>query len=176
MNTEAITRVVVLNANYTFLNIIDWKKCMCLLEKGKVQIVKYSDALINSIQGAVRIPAVIRLIKLVRTVYKARVPFSKKNVYIRDGFKCCYCGKTGIRLTIDHVVPKSKGGKSTFENCVAACFECNNQKGHKTCREAKMFPKSRMNQPTISEFMQMKIEVYGIGDFLKDLFTNDLTE
>ena len=165
-----IERVVVLNANYTFLNIIDWKKCMCLIEKGKVQVVKYSDAIVQSMRGVVRIPAVIRLIKLVRTIYKARVPYSKKNIYIRDGYKCTYCGATDKKLTIDHVKPKHLGGKTSFENCVAACFDCNNKKSHKTCQEAKMFPKSSMSQPTISEFMQMKISVYGLSDFLSDLF------
>lgn len=166
-----IERVIVLNANYTFLNIIDWKKCMCLLEKGKVQIVKYSNAVISSMRGTIKIPAVIRLIKLVRTIYKARVPYSKKNIYIRDGYRCTYCGATDRKLTIDHVKPKHKGGITSFENCVAACFECNNRKGHKTCQEAKMFPSSSLRQPTISEFIQMKIKVYGIGGVLDDLFT-----
>jgi 5-methylcytosine-specific restriction endonuclease McrA len=108
--------------------------------------------------------------KMVRTIFKARVPFSKKNVMIRDGFKCVYCGVKGVVFTIDHVVPRSKGGKSTFENCVTACKPCNNRKGHQTCREAKMFPKTKLVQPTISEFLQQKMRTLGIDKILSDLW------
>lgn len=174
-------RVVVLNADYSFLNVIDWRKALCLLEKSKyregreVEVVKYSDKFVNGVKGMkVRIPLVMRLIKFIRTLYKTRVPFSKKNVLARDGYRCTYCGEKGGKLTIDHVVPRMRGGKSTFENCVAACFDCNNEKGHRTCREAGMFPKSRMNQPTISEFLMMKVKSLGLEEFLKDIFKPDL--
>jgi len=93
---------------------------MCLLAKGKVQVLKHSERLIRTAEGiAIKIPAVMRLIKLIRTLYVSRVPFSKKNVLIRDGFKCAYCGSHYGKLTIDHIKPKSKGGKTTFENCVS---------------------------------------------------------
>jgi 5-methylcytosine-specific restriction endonuclease McrA len=164
-------RIILLNADYSFLNVVGWKKAFTLLSKGKVEVLKYSEHVIRSAAGAVmKIPVVMRLIKLIRTIYKARVPFSKRNVMVRDGFKCVYCGTTGVRFTIDHVVPKSKGGKSTFENCVTACKSCNHTKGHKSCREAKMFPKTNLIAPTISEFLRMKLQTLGVKKVLDDVF------
>ena len=166
-----IERVVVLNADYSFLNIIDWKKAMCLMEKAKVEVVKYSDKIIQSMRGSVKVPVVLRLVKFVRTLYKARVPYSKKNIYIRDKYKCAYCGAKDVKLTIDHVVPKMKGGKTSFENCVAACRPCNNKKGHKTCRETGMYPKTKLVQPTISEFLMMRVKSLGLEKFITDVLT-----
>ena len=73
---------------------------------------------------------------------------------------------------MDHVKPKSKGGKSTFENVVTACRECNNAKGNLTCSQAKMWPKTKMISPTISEFLRMKIKSLGIEETLNDFFTS----
>jgi 5-methylcytosine-specific restriction endonuclease McrA len=140
---------------------------MTLLVKGKVEVLKYGERMIN---GVMKIPLVLRLVKLIRTIYKSRVPFSKKNVMVRDNFKCVYCGTVGKRFTIDHVVPKAKGGKSTFENCVTACKPCNNKKSDKTCHEARMFPKTKLVAPTISEFLRMRMETLGIKDILKEIF------
>ena len=164
-------RIILLNADYSFLNVVGWKKAFTLMAKGKVEVLKYSETIIKSAAGAVmKIPVVMRLIKLIRTIYKARVPFSKRNVMVRDGFKCVYCGATGVRFTIDHVVPKSKGGKSTFENCVTACKPCNHRKGHRTCREIKMYPKTSLIAPTISEFLRMKLQTLGVKKVLDDVF------
>ena len=92
---------------------------------------------------------------------------------VRDGYKCVYCGTKSGRFTIDHVKPKALGGKSEFENCVCACYECNNKKGDKTCIEAEMFPKTKLIAPTISEFLMMKIKSLGIKDILAEVF-NDI--
>lgn len=161
---------VVLNADYTFLNVISTKRAMILLAKGKTEVLKYSKKVFNTISGVIKIPAVLRLVKLIRTIYKARVPFSKKNVMVRDKFVCTYCGATDRRLTIDHILPKSKGGKSTFENCVASCKQCNSKKGDLTCRESKMFPKTAAVQPTIMQFLNMKMESLGVDNILRDLY------
>lgn len=167
------TGVIVLNADYAFLNIIDWKKAICLIEKGKVEVVKYSDRIINSINSVIKVPAVLRLIKLIRILYKSKVPFSKKNIFVRDNFTCAYCGRKDVKLTIDHIKPKALGGKSTFENCVSACRECNLKKGSKTCNEARMFPRIKAYAPTINEFLMMKVASLGMKDFMQDIF-NDL--
>ena len=166
-------QVILLNADYSFLNTVSWQKAICLLAKGKVEVLKSSERVIRSASGLVmKIPLVLRLIKIIRTIYKARVPFSKKNVMVRDGFKCVYCGKKSVRFTIDHVVPKARGGKSSFENCVCSCKPCNNKKGSRSCREVRMFPKASLTAPTISEFLRMKITTLGIKKVLDDLFTN----
>jgi 5-methylcytosine-specific restriction endonuclease McrA len=162
-------RVIVLNADYSYLNSISWKKAMLLLEKRKVEVVKYSQRIIKTVCNSFKVPLVIKLIKYIRILYRTRVPFSKKNIFARDGFKCAYCGRKTEQLTVDHIVPKSKGGKSTFDNCVAACRPCNNRKGDKTCSEAKMYPKVRPYTPTISEFLQIKMKKMGIDKIIESL-------
>ena len=162
--------VIILNADYSYLNQITWQDAMTMLSKGKVEVIKYSKKIIRRCNGETHIvPAVMRLIKIIRTLFRTNVPWSKRNVHIRDNHTCAYCGKKSKRLTIDHVVPRSKGGKSTFENCCAACKDCNNKKGNKSCREAKMFPRVRLIAPTISEFLRLKLMNSGINQTLKDL-------
>jgi len=163
--------VILLNADYSFLNTIGWKKAMCLISKSKTEIIKYSNRVIRTARGElIKVPLVMRLIKFIRTLYKNRVPFSKKNVMIRDGLVCSYCGSSDKRLTIDHVVPKSKGGKSSFENCIACCKNCNNKKGGRTCIEAKMFPHTKLTQPTISEFLRIRMLKLGVDSMIRDCF------
>lgn len=163
-------RVILLNSDYSYLNTISWKTAMRLMAKGKVEMLKATDKVLRSIEGKweVIMPAVLRLIKLVRTVYKTRVPFSKRNVIHRDLYTCQYCGVMSRKMTIDHVVPQSKGGKSTFENCVAACRECNNSKGDRTPHEANMTLKKQPKQPTIMEFLTLRMKALGVDDLLKE--------
>lgn len=164
-----MNQCVLLNADYSFLNVVNWKRAMCMISKGKVQVLKHSERLIRTAEGiAIKVPAVMRLIKLIRTLYINRVPFSKKNVLIRDGFKCAYCGENHRKLTIDHIIPKSRNGKTTFENCVSSCLPCNNKKGGKTPSEAQMYLKVKAYQPTIAEFLQLKVKKLGINEVLRD--------
>lgn len=160
-----MSRCVLLNADYSFLNVVDWKRALCLMVKNKVKVLSYSERCIRGAAGVVmRVPAVMRLIKLIRSVYKTHVPFSKRNVFIRDGFKCAYCGNQHGQMTIDHIIPKSRGGKSTFENCVTCCRSCNLQKGSRTPSEARMYLRLRPVQPTISEFIRSRFRRLGIDD------------
>ena len=166
-----MTSVVILNADYTYLNTVSVKKALCLLAKEKVEVLKHSKGVVRTAMGLVmKIPSIMRLVKLIRTLYKARVPFSKKNVMVRDGFKCAYCGIKDVRLTIDHILPKAKGGKSSLENCVASCKPCNSRKGHKLCSEVRMYPKVRAHQPTVMEFLQLKMKAQGINKIIEELF------
>lgn len=162
---------VLLNQDFTFLNLINWKKAVCLVIKEKAEVVKYSDKVIrHGDRGATfRIPSVLVLMKMIRRIYRNRVPLTKKNIMVRDDFKCVYCGDTH-NLTIDHIVPVSRGGKTSFENCVAACRKCNNTKGDRTPNECGMgFLGKRPYQPTISEFLFKRMRSLGIHDLLKDL-------
>jgi 5-methylcytosine-specific restriction endonuclease McrA len=162
---------VVLNGDFSFLNIIHWKRAVKLCFQGKAENLKSSDKVLRGGDGSVvmKRPLVIRLIKVIRMVYKNRVPYSKKNVMIRDGFKCMYCGTHSKRLTIDHVIPVSRGGKTNFENCVAACRPCNNWKGNKKPSEAEMFLNRQPYSPTISEFFMIKCKQLKIHEYLKEL-------
>lgn len=163
-------RCIVLNGDYTFLNTVNWKRAICLLIKEKAQVLKESERIIrNSIGEEIfRVPLVIKLIKIVRLIYKNKVPFSKRNIMVRDSYKCMYCG-TSKRLTIDHVIPISKGGKNNFENCTTACQPCNNKKGNRIPSEAKMFMFKQPHAPTISEFIRMKMKQLKVDDFLREL-------
>jgi 5-methylcytosine-specific restriction endonuclease McrA len=164
-------KVILLNSDYSFINVISWKRAVRLMVKGKAEVVAASNKVIRNAERTIEliIPKVLRLVKLIRSIYKTRVPFSKKNVMVRDDFTCAYCGKEDQRLTIDHIIPKSKGGKSTFENCVASCKPCNNRKNNRTPSEANMFLKKKPFQPTIMEFFIIKMKRLGVYEVLKDL-------
>ena len=83
---------------------------------------------------------ILRLVYLVRRIYRKAVTWFKKTVMVRDDFRCVYCG-TDKNLSIDHVFPQSKGDKNAFENTVTSCLNCNNRQGDRTLGEAKMFYK-----------------------------------
>ena len=160
---------VILNGDYSYLNTVSWQKAIKLMVKGKVTVIKYTEIVVKTAEKViVKIPAVMKLIKIIRTIYRTKVPFSKKNVMVRDGFVCQYCGSLK-ELTIDHVTPVSRGGKSIFENCVTACKDCNNKKSDKLPSEMRMYLKKQPISPTISEFTRIKAVKAGVYDLLKDL-------
>lgn len=164
-----MNRCIVLNGDYSFLNTISWRRALCLLMKGKAEALKYGDHVVRCADGSeIKIPLVMRLIKVIRMIYKNRVPYTKRNIMVRDNHQCCYCG-SGDHLTIDHVIPESRGGKTNFENCVTACFPCNNKKNNRTPREANMFLRKKPHAPTISEFFMLKMKNLGLDKFLKEL-------
>ena len=165
MNTSCI----LLNGDYSYLCQIDWKKALCLVFSEKAKVLKYSDRLIQGVGKVFRVPAVMVLIKVVRSVYRNRVPFTKKNLLVRDRYACVYCGRNQKALTIDHVIPVSRGGKTEFDNCVACCASCNNHKGARTPREAGMHLHKRPYQPTISEFIRIRLKQSGAYRFLTEL-------
>ena len=165
-----MTHCILLNADYSVLNLIDWKRAMCLVAKDKVLVLSYSEKRIHSGEGITfKIPAVMRLVKLVKTLYKIKIPFNKKNVVIRDGFRCAYCSASRKNLTIDHILPKSRNGTSSFENCVACCRACNFKKGDRTPKEAGMRLKVKTYHPTISELLRIKAKQLGVFESLTRL-------
>ena len=142
---------------------------MGLLFSEKAKVLKYSDRLIQGINKVFRAPAVMVLVKVVRSVYRNRVPFTKKNVFLRDRHTCIYCGRQPNALTIDHVIPSSRGGKTDFDNCVTSCAPCNQRKGARTPREAGMHLSKMPYQPTITEFIRLRLQQSGADLFLKEL-------
>lgn len=164
--------VILLNADYSPLGIISWQKAIKLWSKGKIEIIKASERIIRNFDKTMELfaPLVIRLLKLVRALWKKRVPFNKHNLLIRDNHICQYCGKELKHTSsIDHIVPKSKGGKSTFENCTSACVPCNCKKDDRTCSEAKMYPVNKPYTPTINQFIMMSIKNAGLDKTLIEL-------
>jgi 5-methylcytosine-specific restriction endonuclease McrA len=138
--------------------------------KQKAEVLKFSTIPIRNGEGEIvtHVPLVMRLIKIIRMIYKNRVPFTKKNVFVRDKYKCGYCG-TGKELTVDHIIPTSRGGKNNFENCITACKPCNNKKDRRTPSEAKMYLSHQPYAPTISEFIRLKMKQLKVDKFLEEI-------
>ncbi|MFW9871748.1 MAG: HNH endonuclease [Candidatus Thorarchaeota archaeon] len=164
-----MTRCIVLNGDYTYLNTVSWRRAILLVMKGKSEVLKYTNKCLNCAGGKqIKIPLIIKLIKVIRMIYKNKVPFSKRNVMVRDGYKCMYCG-SNKHLTIDHIIPRAKGGKSSFENCATACKPCNNKKGSRLPSEAQMYLRRQAYAPTISEFLRLKMKKLGADKYLKEM-------
>ena len=168
--------VIVLNMDYTFLNKIDAERAVRLIKKGRATVEKLSDIVWHSAKEEIVVPLVLRLTYMVRSVYKRRVQWSKRNVMVRDNFTCVYCGynETKKELNIDHVHPQSKGGKNTFENTVCSCKICNERKDDKELSEVNMYFKNRTfrpYQPTIAEFTQKLTKSLGLNELIKELFS-----
>ncbi len=129
-----MSKVLVLNASYEPLNITSWRRAVVLLLKGKAEQVEHNGKYVYS---NFPLPTVIRLRHYVRVPYK-EIPLTRKNLLHRDAQSCQYCGYTGDELTLDHVMPRSRGGGDTWENVVTACVRCNVRKGNRTPKEANM--------------------------------------
>lgn len=97
-------------------------------------------------------PSVIRLNRFVQVPYK-KVVLTRKNILKRDLYKCAYCGRGDLPLTVDHVIPKARGGEDIWENLVAACVVCNNKKGNKTPEEANLTMKVKPFKPSYIMFI-----------------------
>ena len=153
--------VVLLNQDFTFLKVIDFEKAIRLLQKKKVEVVKYADRIIRSAGGMeMTLPKILKLVYYVKNFYKKAVKFNRKNIFLRDGYECAYCGTSGDKvnkLTIDHVFPRSKGGPNTFTNTVTCCTECNGKKRNRTPEEAQMVLRKKVYQPTFYDLMKEKI-------------------
>lgn len=168
--------VILLNADYTFLNSVSWKSAVKLISKGKAEIVKSGEKIISNFEKTFEIfmPIVIKLVKFVRLMFKKGVPFTKRNLFIRDECICQYCGRkyksTSKSLTIDHIVPRSRNGKSTWENCVTCCKNCNTLKSDKKISEVSLRLNKLPTKPTIGEFINVKMKALGADKILKEIF------
>lgn len=143
--------ILVLNSNYLPINITNFKKAFKLVFKGKAEVILEGDEVISTMKIKFRKPSIIRL------TYNVNVPFrkvvlSKENIFKRDNYTCAYCGKYRD-LTVDHIHPKSKGGKDTWENLISACFKCNSRKGDQTIEQAGMELLFKPFKPSPLHFM-----------------------
>jgi 5-methylcytosine-specific restriction endonuclease McrA len=142
-------RTLLLNSTYEPLRVISWQRAVLLWFDRKVEIVEeYSDFNLTSMSITIKCPAVVRLLDYVNGKHY-RVKFSRVNVFSRDKFSCQYCGvQPGTSgLTYDHVLPRSKGGKTVWENIVTCCITCNAKKADRTPAEAKMLLRSKPEKP-----------------------------
>ena len=133
-------RVLVLNATFEPLNTVSVPRAVALLLADKAEIVEAAEARLRSQHVTLPLPVVIRLVTYVRIPRMMPLAVTRRGVLNRDNHTCQYCGRSphSAELTLDHVLPRSRGGKTTWENVVAACKPCNHRKNDRTPAEAHM--------------------------------------
>jgi 5-methylcytosine-specific restriction endonuclease McrA len=150
--------VLVLNSTYEALNLASWERAVELIFAGKAEAIHNRSKQLRSAGGfAMALPSIIRMLYYVRRKPK-RVALTKRNVLLRDDFRCGYCNVAGSRetMTVDHVVPRAAGGKSSWENLVAACGDCNSRKRDRTPEQARMPLLRRPREPKFIPFVVVK--------------------
>jgi 5-methylcytosine-specific restriction endonuclease McrA len=148
-------QVLVLNASYEPLNVTSVRRAYVLVYKGKAEVIEELDQSLHSATATYPWPHVIRLVHYVRVPPAVQRKISRRALFARDGWRCVYCGDGGGRLTLDHVVPRSRGGDSVWENVVTSCAPCNLRKGNRTLEEAKMRLSSPPRPPAPVLFIRL---------------------
>lgn len=139
--------VLVLNSDYSPINVTSLNRGFALVYKGKAEILKSSDnPIVCGVKEYVR-PVIIRLLKYI-SFQRRRIRVNRHRIMKRDNYSCIYCGSKKD-LTIDHVIPKSKGGQNTWSNLVACCSPCNLRKGDKSLVEVNMKMIKKPTEPNI---------------------------
>jgi 5-methylcytosine-specific restriction endonuclease McrA len=148
--------VLVLNATYEPINVCTVRRAAVLVLKEKAEVLEHGERALHSERLTLERPIVIRLVSFVRIPRDAhRRKITRKAVLARDSWTCQYCGSRKPGLTVDHVIPRSRGGKSVWENIVASCASCNRRKGNRLPREIKMHPASRPSAPGPTVFIRI---------------------
>lgn len=146
-------KVLILNQDYRALTVCSVQKAFILVYLNKAELVEENKGnQLHSISSTFPSPSIIRLFRYINIPYKG-VMLSRQNIFKRDGGRCQYCGVSSD-LTLDHVIPKSKGGRSTWDNLVTACRRCNSKKGDLTPEEAKMPIKQKPFKPSFVMFLR----------------------
>lgn len=142
-------QVLVLNAGYEPLSLVSVRRAVILLLREKAELVEATKQFLHSAYLAQPVPLVIRLVHYVRLPHR-RVPATRAAVMLRDLNMCQYCGETPGRreLTVDHVIPRSRGGGHNWQNLVTACKHCNQKKGSQTPDEAMMQLRRKPYEPS----------------------------
>lgn len=134
--------VLVLNHNFEPLQVCDTRRAIVLVCVGKAEVLENGRGYVRSVRALFPKPSVIRLCASVAHPYP-RVKLTKREIFRRDEYRCQYCGRISRHLTVDHVVPRHRGGPHTWTNLVSACPLCNRNKGGRTPQEARM----RLHRP-----------------------------
>lgn len=131
---------LIVNAGYEPVKVVSWRKAIVLWLQDKVEVLEYHSQTVSSPSKSFQLPSVIRLKSYMRPYFSMTVRLSRQNIFLRDHSTCQYCRVrlSEKRLTIDHVIPLSKGGRHEWNNVVAACSACNNKKGSRTPDQAGM--------------------------------------
>jgi len=150
-----VQQVLVLNASYEPLNVTTVRRAHVLVFKGKAEVIEELDDPLRSSTAAFPRPHVIRLVQYVRVPRTLQRKISRRALFARDGWRCVYCGTTNGRLTLDHVVPRSRGGESVWENVVTSCAPCNMKKGNRLPEEVSMALRAKPRPPAPVLFIHL---------------------
>ncbi|HEU4599756.1 MAG TPA: HNH endonuclease [Solirubrobacterales bacterium] len=149
-------RVLVLNATHEPIHVCSVRRAAVLLLKSKAVVLESGDRVLHSEHVRLERPVVIRLVTYVhvpRDVHRRKI--TRKAVLARDAWTCQYCGSERPGLTVDHVIPRSRGGESVWENIVASCAPCNRRKGNRLPREIQMHPRTTPRPPGPNVFIRV---------------------
>ncbi len=153
-NGRLNAKVLILNQNYEPMSVINVKKAVVLLYLGKAELVEAMDGRrVRSVSMSMPFPSIVRLGVFVKVPFK-KIILSRKNILRRDGHRCQFCGRADVPLTVDHVIPISRGGEDSWENLVCACVGCNNRKGDRTPDEARMPLRRKPMRPNHVTFIR----------------------
>lgn len=132
-------RVLVLDSFWQPTRIVSWERAVCMLWDQKAEVIEETEEILRSPSMQMHMPSVIRTVRKSKT-RKTSIKFSRPNVLSRDGYQCQYCGGAfdAHELNYDHVVPRSHGGKTCWDNVVASCYPCNSRKADRTPEQAGM--------------------------------------
>ena len=151
-------QVLVLNQSFEPLGICNVKRAIILIYLGKAEIIeRFDHKFLHSVSVELPVPSIVRLL-LYRRVPIKKVVLSKRNILIRDNFQCQYCGKKNVPLTIDHIVPRDRGGSVGWENLICACVKCNNIKGNRNPEEAGMELLNPPRKPDPVSFLRYYVD------------------
>jgi 5-methylcytosine-specific restriction endonuclease McrA len=151
-------KVLILNQNYEPMSVISARKAVVLLYLGKAEMIASQDGKrVRAVAMSMPFPSIVRLSVYVHVPYK-RIILSRKNILRRDAHRCQFCTRGDLPLTVDHIVPLSRGGEDTWENLVCACVECNNRKGDRTPEEARMPLRRVPRRPNHVTFIRHFVE------------------
>ena len=146
--------VLMLNQNYEPLTVCSARRAVVLLFQGKAEMIETADGLkIRTVSESYSLPSVVRLWQYKKVPFK-RIMLTRKNIITRDGNRCQYCGTAKGPMTVDHIIPKTMGGRDSWENLVCSCARCNNKKGDRTPEKSQMKLLKRPTRPTYITFIQ----------------------
>jgi 5-methylcytosine-specific restriction endonuclease McrA len=165
-------KVLVLNQSYEPLSVCTVRRAVVLLFLGKAEmIVPLDHQYLRSVHTIFPVPSIVRLL-LHKKVPVKKIILSRKNVLMRDNFQCQYCGRKNVPLTVDHVIPRDRGGEINWENLVCACVKCNNKKGNRSPEEADMTLFKNPRKPNHITFLRFFVETVN-DDWKPYLFIED---
>ncbi len=154
------SRVLVLNQNYEPMSVCSARRAIGLLFLEKAEMIERNHEIVHSVSQAIPLPSIVRLSRLVH-VPRKRILLNRRNIIKRDNHRCQYCGSMDGPVTVDHIIPRDRGGCDTWENLACACVECNSKKRNRTPREAGMKLLKQPRKPGYLFFIQ---HLVGIPD------------